>query len=162
MAGEFAPSAAISLRLTWNESYYRTLREASGARADLRREIRKSMREIGRVVQRVFRSQFGARMTDPRSRRRTDRGERLGIFSGTARRAIGIRTKFDEHGWKTFVGPRGGAGIQGPGFYLAFHEFGSKALRRRATAAIAERLTRSEVLRELEAATDRILTGWRL
>ena len=149
----------IELRLSFRR-LLSSQRELGRAGPDLKRRLRRALRELGRVAQRAFRAQFAGRLTDPVTRRRRDRSARVGRFSGRARGAIGIRIRIRRDSFRVFIGPRGGAGIPGPGFYLAFHEFGSKTHPRRATAAIADRLTRPAVRRELAAVVARILPGW--
>jgi len=132
----------------------------------LKREIRQRMRKLGRVLQMAWRDAFVGQMTDPVSRHRDDNLPVLGTFSGKSKRTIGVRTKFPNPNkpgtsvFKTFVGPRGGAGIPGPGFYLAFHEFGDSFHPRRPVAAGVKRRHQARINRELEAVVNEILRGW--
>lgn len=134
--------------------------ELAGAGPDLRRQLRKELRRIGQVARRAWLSQFAGRLTDPNTRRRTESGGRLGRFTGRAARSIGIRTRITKDRMTIFVGPRGGAGIPKPGFYLAFHEFGTRRHPVRQTAAPADRMIRPSALRDLEYTLRKILRGW--
>jgi hypothetical protein len=159
--GVVLSSGAITVRVDFRE-----LRLAAAllgkTPGELRRLVRRALVEVGRTAQRAMKAEFAARLTDPSSRRRTDRSARVGRFSGAARRAITVRVRFrDREGsWKVFVGPRGGAGIPGPGFYLAFHEFGYGRFPRRGVAAPAESKIRPAAERKVEGIVDRILGGW--
>lgn len=119
-----------------------------------RRALSKEFRRAGNLIRREFRAQFGPRVTDPTSRRRTDQGSTLGRFSGKAKSSIRVRLRFPKGSdtVRVFVGPPGGAGAPGSGFYLAFHEFGDGSMPVRKTAAIAERRTRAAAFAQVEQA----------
>ena len=101
-----------------------------------------------------------------RSRRRDDGLPVLGTFTGKGKRTITVRTKFPNPNkagttvFQTFIGPRGGAGIPGPGFYLAFHEYGSAKHPRRPLANLVRKRNERRTQRELEATIHDILRGW--
>lgn len=133
---------------------------------DLKREIRKRMKKIGQKLQQEWRAEFVGQMTDPETRRRGDGMPVLGTFSGKGKRTITVRTKFPNPNkpgvtvFKTFIGPRGGAGIPGPGFYLAFHEYGSVKHMRRPLANLVRKRNEKRTERELERTIFEILRGW--
>lgn len=153
------------MRLGIGLEEWETIARALGkAPAELRRELRKKYASIGRVARAAMRAEFGPRVTDPHTRRRPP-GPKLGRFTGHARQAIGVRQKIQESSgrWKIFIGPPGGAGIPGRGFYLAFHEFGTTRRRKmpiRPVAAPVDRRLRPWMERETEDVLYRILAGF--
>ena len=96
-------------------------REAALNAKRLQREIRRKLGDAGKVVESAQKAEFAGRLTDRRTKRRSDKGSRIGTFTGRAKRSIRARVYYVRR-HRTFrcgIGPRGPAG-----WYMALHSQG--------------------------------------
>ena len=119
----------------------------------IQRNNKRIIKEAARETQREIRAQFGPQVTNAKSRKRPG-GNRLGTFTGRARRNIRTRYLFrNPTRLMAYVGPPGEIGSgrwqSGRAWYLRFHEFGIGGMPRRSTIRLGERRARGKVTKIL-------------
>lgn len=105
---------------TWRRSIARTP-------PALKRALSNNLRKAARLVQADMKNSFVDGLTDKRTRKREDKGKRLGKFSGKGRNSIKIKQRVkSRRSFRAEIGPTGK-----PRFYLALHDSGSGKFPRR-------------------------------
>jgi len=138
---------------------------------NLRDRSKRKVKEAARIVLAAERAEFAGRLTNPRTRKRSGGGKRLGTFTGRGKRNLRVRLfKGVARGrkprivpgrnaatgsWGAFIGPSGeiaGSGSRwqsGRAFYLRFHDKGIGGMPRRQIIRPAVEKTRARVQRKL-------------